>query len=360
MHTKTIALILCFYFYKIIFLQAQFSEIKYIVMEQYQISQMLEEKGYIDEPVSKELKLTEEILKLKKEKNAVILSHYYVESELQDIADYVGDSLGLAQEAAKTTADLIVFVGVHFMAETAKIINPSKKVILPDLKAGCSLADSAPADKFSEFKSQFPDHKVISYINCTADLKTLTDVVCTSANALKIVNSFPPEQKLIFAPDKNLGNYINSLTGREMVLWDGACMVHEKYSLEKIIDIIDQNKDAEFIAHPECEKPVLLLADFIGSTTALLNYVGKSETKKFIVATESGILHQMNKLCPDKIFIPAPSIDSTCGCNDCSYMKLNNLQKLYICLKHELPEVILSDEVIQKAQVPIKRMLEIS
>jgi quinolinate synthase len=329
-------------------------------MESKEIGQMLEEKGFIEELISPELKLVEEIKRLKKEKNAVILSHYYVESDLQDIADYVGDSLGLAQEAAKTTADLIVFVGVHFMAETAKIINPSKKVILPDLKAGCSLADSAPADLFAAFKAKYPDHKVISYINCTADLKTMTDVVCTSANALQIVNSFPADQKLIFAPDKNLGNYINSLTGREMVLWDGACMVHEKYSVEKIIDLMDQHPDAEFIAHPECEKPVLLLAKYIGSTTALLNYVTKSQNKKFIVATESGILHQMKKACPDKLFIPAPSVDSTCGCNDCSYMKLNSLQKLYICMKHELPEVILSDEVIEKARIPILRMLEIS
>jgi quinolinate synthase len=329
-------------------------------MERKNIKQMLDEKGFIDEPINPELKLTEEINRLKKEKNAVILAHYYVEGELQDVADFVGDSLGLAQEAAKTTADLIVFVGVHFMAETAKIINPSKKVILPDLKAGCSLADSAPADKFAEFKAKYPDHLVVSYINCTAELKTLTDVVCTSANALKIVNSFPPEQKLIFAPDKNLGNYINSLTGRDMVLWDGACMVHEKYSVEKIIELMDQHPDAEFIAHPECEKPVLIVAKFIGSTTALLNHVAKSDRKKFIVATESGILHQMKKLCPDKIFIPAPSVDSTCGCNDCSFMKLNSLQKLYVCMKHELPEVNLSEEIIQKAQVPIKRMLEIS
>lgn len=329
-------------------------------MEPKDIRQMIEEKGFIEEPVSPELKLAEEINRLKKEKNAVILSHYYVESELQDIADYVGDSLGLAQEAVKTTADLIVFVGVHFMAETAKIINPSKKVILPDMKAGCSLADSAPAADFAAFKAKYPDHKVVSYINCTADLKTMTDVVCTSANALQIVNSFPADQKLIFAPDKNLGNYINSLTGREMVLWDGACMVHEKYSVEKIIGLMDQQPEAEFIAHPECEKPVLLLAKYIGSTTALLNYVTKSDKQKFIVATESGILHQMKKACPDKIFIPAPSVDSTCGCNDCSYMKLNSLQKLYICLKHELPEVKLSDEVIEKARLPILRMLEIS
>lgn len=324
------------------------------------VNKMLEEKGFIDEQVDAGIQLTEEIRKLKREKNAVILSHYYVDGELQDIADYVGDSLGLSQAAAETTADIIVFVGVHFMAETAKIINPSKKVILPDLKAGCSLADSAPADKFAAFKAQYPDHKVISYINCTAELKTMTDVICTSANAVKIVESFPKDQPLIFAPDKNLGNYINSITGREMVLWDGACMVHEKYSVEKIIEMMDQHPDAEFIAHPECEKPVLLLAKFIGSTTALLGYVQKSTSHKFIVATESGILHQMVKKCPEKIFIPAPSVDSTCGCNDCSYMKLNSLQKLYICLKHEQPEIILPDEVIQKARLPIQRMLEIS
>ena len=324
------------------------------------VNKMLEEKGFIDEQVDAGIQLTEEIRRLKREKNAVILSHYYVDGELQDIADYVGDSLGLSQAAAETTADIIVFVGVHFMAETAKIINPSKKVILPDLKAGCSLADSAPADKFAAFKAQYPDHKVISYINCTAELKTMTDVICTSANAVKIVESFPKDQPLIFAPDKNLGNYINSITGREMVLWDGACMVHEKYSVEKIIEMMDQHPDAEFIAHPECEKPVLLLAKFIGSTTALLGYVQKSTSQKFIVATESGILHQMVKKCPEKIFIPAPSVDSTCGCNDCSYMKLNSLQKLYICLKHEQPEIILPDEVIQKARLPIQRMLEIS
>ena len=329
-------------------------------MNRLQIQNSLLEKGFIDEQIDPSMKLIEEINRLRKEKNAVILSHYYVDGELQDIADYVGDSLGLSQAAAETTADIIVFVGVHFMAETAKIINPSKKVILPDLKAGCSLADSAPADKFAAFKDKYPGHKVISYINCTADLKTMTDVICTSANAVKIVESFPKDQPLIFAPDKNLGNYINSITGREMVLWDGACMVHEKYSVEKIIELMDQHPDAEFIAHPECEKPVLLLAKYIGSTTALLGYVQKNPAKKFIVATESGILHQMVKACPDKIFIPAPSVDSTCGCNDCSYMKLNNLQKLYICLKHELPEIILPEEVIEKAQLPIRRMLEIS
>jgi quinolinate synthase len=329
-------------------------------MEQFQIDQMLEEKGFIDEPIDPSIKLTEEINRLKKEKNAVILSHFYVEGELQDIADYVGDSLGLAQAAAKTDAEMIVFVGVHFMAETAKIINPHKKVILPDLKAGCSLAESAPAEDFAAFKAQYPGHKVITYVNATAALKTMSDIVCTSANAKKIVESFPKDQKLIFGPDKNLGNYINSITGRNMVLWDGACMVHEQYSLEKIIELMDKYPEAEFIAHPECEKPVLLLAKHIGSTTSLLNYVKSSTAEKFIVATESGILHQMKKECPDKIFIPAPSVDSTCGCNDCTYMKLNSLQKLYVCLKHEQPEVTLPPEVIEKARLPIQRMLDIS
>ena len=329
-------------------------------MEQALIDRMLEEKGFIDEPVNPNVKLVEEINRLRKEKNAVILSHFYVEGELQDIADYVGDSLGLAQEAAKTDADLIVFVGVHFMAETAKILNPGKKVILPDLKAGCSLAESAPAEAFAEFKAKYPDHKVITYVNATAALKTMSDIVCTSANAKKIIDSFPEDEKLIFGPDKNLGNYLNSVTGRNMVLWDGACMVHEQYSVDKIIDLMDQYPDAEFIAHPECEKPVLLLAKHIGSTTSLLNYTKSSPAKKFIVATESGILHQMKKASPDKLFIPAPSVDSTCGCNDCTYMKLNSLQKLYVCMKHEQPEVTLPADVIEKARVPIERMLEIS
>lgn len=324
------------------------------------MNQMLEEKGFIDEPIDPKVKLVEEINRLKEEKNAVILSHFYVDGDLQDIADYVGDSLGLAQAAANTKAALIVFVGVHFMAETAKIINPNKKVILPDLKAGCSLAESAPADKFAAFKAQYPDHKVITYINATAALKTMSDIVCTSANAKQIVDSFPKDQKLIFAPDKNLGGYINSITGREMVLWDGACMVHEQYSVDKIVDLMDEHADAEFIAHPECEKPVLLLAQHIGSTTSLLNYVQKSKAKKFIVATESGILHQMVKACPDKIFIPAPSADSTCACNDCSYMKLNSLQKLYICMKYEQPEVTLPQDVMEQARIPIQRMLDIS
>ncbi len=343
------------------FYHLNFSELQNLLeMEQLQIEKMLEEKGFIDEPVKPDINLADEINRLRKEKNAVILSHFYVESALQDIADFVGDSLGLAQAAAKTEADMIVFVGVHFMAETAKIINPGKKVILPDLKAGCSLAESAPADKFAEFISGYPGHKVITYVNATAALKTLSDIVCTSANAIKIIESFPKEEKLIFGPDKNLGNYLNSITGRNMVLWDGACMVHEKYSLEKIIDQIELYPEAEFIAHPECEGPVLLLANHIGSTTSLLNYVKSSPARKFIVATESGILHQMKKACPEKIFIPAPSVDSTCGCNDCTFMKLNSMQKLYICMKYEQPEVNLPEEVIQKARIPIQRMLDIS
>lgn len=325
-----------------------------------EIELKLDKDGFIDETIPEHINLVDEIQRLKKEKNAVILGHYYIEAELQDISDFVGDSLALAQEAARTDADLIVFVGVHFMAETAKIINPSKKVILPDLKAGCSLAESAPIDDFRKFKAQYPDHQVISYINCTADLKTETDIVCTSSNAVKIVESFPQDAKLIFGPDKNLGNYINSLTGREMVLWNGACMVHEQYSVEKIVELMEQHPDAEMIAHPECEKPVLLLAKHIGSTAALLSYVQKSTANKFIVATESGILHQMKKACPDKIFIPAPSNDATCACNDCSYMKLNSMKKLYLCLKNELPEVTLNEDIIAKARKPIERMLQIS
>ncbi len=320
----------------------------------------IEKHGYLNLPVDTNLNLQNEIQRLKKEKNAIILGHFYITPDLQDISDYIGDSLGLSQKVENTDADIIVFLGVHFMAETAKILNPDKKVLIPDMNAGCSLAESAPADKFAEFKALYPDHKVISYINCTADIKALSDVICTSSNAESIVNSFAKEEKLIFAPDKNLGNYINSKTGRNMVLWDGACMVHEKYSLEKILDLKQEHPDAEFIAHPECEKPVLLVADFIGSTTALLKYSQKNSSKKYIVATESGILHQMEKASPDKTFIPAPSVDSTCGCNDCSFMKLNTMEKLYLCLEHEEPELTLSDELISKAKQPILRMLEIS
>ena len=322
--------------------------------------QLILKHGFVNEPIAKNIDLRKEINRLKKVKNAVILGHYYITAELQDISDFLGDSLALAQQAQKTEADLILFAGVHFMGETAKILNPTKKVIVPDLNAGCSLAESAPADAFETFKKLHPEHKVISYINCSADVKALSDVIVTSSNAMKIVESFPKEQPLIFAPDKNLGNYINSLTGRQMVLWDGACMVHEKYSLEKIIAMMDQHPHALFIAHPECERQVLMVADFIGSTTSLLNYVLKSNTNEFIVATESGILHQMQKICPDKTFIPAPSIDSTCGCNDCSYMKLNTMQKLFLALKYEKPEIILDPAIIEKAKIPILRMLELS
>ena len=322
--------------------------------------QLIFKHGFVNEPVSNTVDLLKEINFLKKAKNAVILGHYYITAELQDISDFLGDSLALAQQAQKTDADIILFVGVHFMGETAKILNPTKKVIVPDLNAGCSLAESAPAAEFEAFKNQHPGHKVISYINCSAEIKALSDVIVTSSNAMKIVESFPKDQPLIFAPDKNLGNYINSMTGRNMILWNGACMVHEKYSLEKIVELMEQHPQAVFIAHPECEQQVLLVADFIGSTTALLNYVSKSNATEFIVATESGILHQMQKACPEKSFIPAPSIDSTCGCNDCSYMKLNTMQKLYLALKYERPEILLEPAIIERAKIPILRMLELS
>ena len=321
---------------------------------------LIKECGFINEPLDGSIDINSEIARLRREKNAVILGHYYITPELQDISDFTGDSLGLAQEAQKTDADIILFVGVHFMAETAKILNPGKKVIIPDLNAGCSLADATPTEAFELFKLSHPGYKVISYINCSAEIKALSDVIVTSANAVKIVESFPKDEKLIFAPDKNLGNYINSLTGRNMILWDGACMVHEKYSLEKIINMMEQHPKAELIAHPECEKPVLMIANYIGSTTALLKYVEKSPSQEFIVATESGIIHQMKKNCPGKVFIPAPSIDSTCGCNDCSFMKLNTLNKIYLALKYEQPEIVLDPVLIEKAKIPILRMLELS
>ena len=321
---------------------------------------MIEKCGFVDLPVESSIDLKAEIHRLKSEKNAVILGHYYISPELQDISDFLGDSLALAQKAEATTADIILFAGVHFMAETAKILNPGKKVLVPDMKAGCSLADSTPGPDFERFVLQHPDHLVLSYINCSAEVKALSDVIVTSSNAKKIVESFPQNQKIIFAPDKNLGNWLNSITGRSMVLWDGACMVHEKYSLEKIIALKNENDDAELISHPECERPVLLVSDYIGSTTALLKYVSQSRAQKFIVATESGIIHQMKRNCPDKIFLPAPSIDSTCGCNDCSFMKLNTLKKLYLALQYEQPELILSDDLIARAKKPIQRMLELS
>ncbi len=316
-------------------------------------------KGFLDVPIDLSLDLFQEINKLKKEKNAVILAHYYQEADIQDIADFIGDSLALSQQAAKTNADIIVFAGVHFMAETAKILCPDKKVLLPDLNAGCSLADSCPADKFAEFKSKHPDHLVISYINCSAEIKALTDIICTSSNAEKIVESLPKDQKIIFAPDKNLGAYIRKKTRRDMVLWDGSCMVHEIFSLEKIIKLKNQHPDAKVIAHPECEAAVLEVADYIGSTSGLLTYASKSGAKKFIVATETGILHQMQKNCPDKLFIPAPP-NNSCACNDCPHMKLNTLEKLYNCLKFEQPEINLSDDLILRAKKPIIKMLVLS
>jgi len=303
--------------------------------------------------------LIKKINELRKEKNAVILAHYYQVPEIQDIADYIGDSLQLSQKAAETDADIIVFAGVHFMAETAKILSPSKKVLLPDLDAGCSLAASAPEKEFSDFVKQYPDHKVITYINCTAAVKTWSDVIVTSSNAVKIVESFPKDQKLIFAPDKNLGAYINGLTGRNMLLWDGACEVHETIKTESILQLKLQHPDAKLIAHPECKQPVLILADFIGSTSAMLDFTSKDGSKKYIVATETGIVHQMQKLSPDKEFIVVPS-DETCSCNDCPYMKLNTLEKLYLCMLHERPEINLPDDVIEKASRPIVRMLELS
>lgn len=317
------------------------------------------EKGFLDIPVDPSLDLFLEIEKLKKEKNAVILAHYYQDSDIQDIADYIGDSLGLSQQAAKTDADIILFAGVHFMAETAKILSPTKKVILPDLKAGCSLADTCPPDLFAKFKEKHPDHIVITYVNCSAGIKALSDIVCTSSNAVQIVESLPIDQKIIFAPDKNLGAYINKKTGRNMVLWDGACMVHEIFSREKIVKLKERYPDAKIIAHPECEDSVLELADFIGSTTALLNFTKTSDANSFIVATESGILHQMILSSPHKQFIPAPP-NNNCACNDCPHMKLNTLEKVYNCLKYETPEIILSDELIDKSKLPIIRMLDIS
>ena len=303
--------------------------------------------------------LFEEITRLKKEKNAVILAHYYQDADIQDVADYLGDSLGLSQQAAKTEADIIVFAGVHFMAETAKILCPQKKVLLPDLQAGCSLADSCPPDKFAAFKAANPNHLVISYVNCTAEIKALTDIVCTSSNAVQIVESLPKDQPIIFAPDKNLGRYINEKTGRNMLLWDGSCMVHEIFSQKKIALLKHQNPEAKVIAHPECEEPVLQLADFIGSTTALLNYTIKNEAQSFIVVTETGIIHAMHKASPNKTFIPGPPTNQ-CACNDCPHMKLNTLEKLYLCLKNETPEIILEEDTRIKAEASIRRMLDLS
>ncbi len=319
----------------------------------------VEAVGFLDLPVDPTLDLFQAIERLKAEKNAVILAHYYQDPDIQDIADYVGDSLGLAQQAAKTPADMIVFAGVHFMAETAKILNPDKKVVLPDLHAGCSLADSCPPQDFAAFKAQYPDHKVVTYINCTAGIKALSDVIVTSSNAEAIVNSFPMDQPLIFAPDKNLGAYLNRKTGRNMVLWDGACMVHEIFSRNRILSLMQQYPEAEVIAHPECEQPVLELAKYIGSTTGLLKYAQKSDAQQFIVVTEAGILHQMEKSCPEKLFIPAPP-ENQCACNNCPHMKLNTLEKVYLCMEYETPELILPEDLRSAALAPIQRMLELS
>ncbi len=316
-------------------------------------------QGFLDISIDPGLDIFGEIEKLKKEKNAIILAHYYQEPDIQDVADFIGDSLGLAQEAQKTTADIIVFAGVHFMAETAKILNPTKKVLLPDLNAGCSLSDSAQPVSFKKFKDKYPDHLVISYINCSAGIKALSDIICTSSNAQKIVESLPKDQPIIFAPDKNLGTYINKQTGRNMVLWNGACMVHEIFSYKKLLQLKRKHPFAKIIAHPECETQILSLADYIGSTTGLLKFSRTNDAKEFIVVTETGILHQMQKANPGKTFIPAPP-ENNCACNDCPHMKLNTLEKLYLCIKHELPEIIMDETIRMAARKPIDRMLSIS
>jgi quinolinate synthase len=319
----------------------------------------VDRRGFLDLEVDASVDLFREIELLKKEKNAIVLAHYYQEPDIQDVADYIGDSLGLAQQAEKTNADIIVFAGVHFMAETAKILNPNKKVLLPDLKAGCSLADSAPADAFKAFKERHPGHIVISYINCTADIKAMSDIICTSSNAQKIIESVPEDQPIIFAPDKNLGAYLIKKTGRDMLLWNGACMVHEIFSQQKILKLKAQHPNAKIIAHPECEEAVLQHADFIGSTTQLLKFAVIDAGNEFIVATETGILHQMQKDAPLKTFIPAPP-DNMCACNDCPHMKLNTLEKLYLCMKYEQPEILMDEKTRVAALKPIQRMLQIS
>jgi quinolinate synthase len=320
----------------------------------------IEKRGFIDREVDDSLDLIEEIARMRKKKNAVILAHFYQEGEIQDIADFVGDSLGLSQQAAETDADIILFAGVHFMAETAKILAPDKKVLIPDTNAGCSLADSCPPEEFAAFKKKYPDHTVISYVNTTAEIKALTDIICTSTNALQIVQSLPADEKIIFAPDKNLGKYIQSVTGRDMVIWDGACHVHEEFSLERILELKKEHPDAQVIAHPECEKPVLLVSDHIGSTTSLLNYTMRDQGSKYIVATESGILHQMRKASSGKTFIPAPPKDSTCACSDCNFMKMITMKKIFNTLKYELPEISLEQNLMDRARGSIVRMLEIS
>ena len=318
------------------------------------------EKGYVDEPIEEGIDLREEILRLKKERNAVIMAHYYQRKEIQNLADYIGDSLALAQLAAKTDAPVIVLCGVHFMGETAKILCPDKTVIVPDLSAGCSLADSCPADEFGRFVAEHPDHTVISYVNTSAAVKAVTDVVVTSGNAKEIVGSLPEDEKIIFGPDRNLGNYINSITGREMLLWDGACHVHEKFSAAKLAELKQEHPGAKVLVHPECPKPLRIMADKVGSTQALLNYAVDNESQEFIVCTESGILFEMQRRCPDKTFIPAPPEDGTCACNECEYMKLITLEKLYNSLKFMAPTIEVDEEIAERAVKPIQRMLDIS
>lgn len=316
-------------------------------------------KGFLDVAIDPSLDLFEEIERLKKEKNMIILAHYYQEPDIQDVADYIGDSLGLAQKADKTDADIIVFAGVHFMAETAKILNPNKKVLLPDLNAGCSLSDSCPPEQFAKFKEQHPDHIVISYINCSAGIKAMSDIICTSSSAKLIVDSLPKDQKIIFAPDRNLGAYISKVTGRDMVLWNGACMVHEIFSVDKIVRLREQNPGSKIIAHPECEEPLLKIADFVGSTSQLLKFIETDEAQTIIVATENGILHQMQKLAPHKTLIAAPP-ETNCACNDCPHMKLNTLEKLYLCMEYETPEIIMDESLRIQAKKSIDRMLELT
>ena len=325
-----------------------------------EVMERLNRRGYLDLEIPKGLDLVLAIKRLKKEKRAVLLAHYYQEAEIQELADYLGDSLYLAQAAGKVEAETIVFSGVHFMAETAKIINPTKKVILPDLNAGCSLADSCPPPDFKKFIDQYPNAHIVTYINCSAEIKALSSIVCTSSNAVRVIDSIPQGENIIFAPDKNLGRYLIRETGRDMILWDGSCIVHEAFSFERIVTLSKQNPTAKFIAHPESESQVLDIANYIGSTSGLLNFVEKDSAQSFIVATEAGILHEMKKRCPQKTFIPAPVEDETCACSECAFMKLNTLEKLYLCLEHEQPEVKLSQSLIEKAKLPITRMLKLS
>lgn len=330
-------------------------------MEFEQAEKKINEKGFLDLNLSDDIDYAEEIKKLKKEKNAVILAHYYQEPAIQDIADFVGDSLQLSYKAAEADADLIVFAGVHFMAETAKILNPQKKVVLPDLNAGCSLSEACEAKDLQAFKEKHPDHIVVTYVNTSADVKAISDICCTSSNAKKIIDSIPLDQPIIFAPDKNLGAYINKVTGRDMLLWEGACIVHEAFSIDKLLNTHQAHPEAKIIAHPESEAHILKTAAYIGSTSGLINYAKTDPAKEFIVATEAGILHEMQKEVPDKTLYPAPAHeDNTCACSECPYMKMNNMKKLYLCMKYELPEINVPEAIQKKALIPIQKMLDIS